>query len=158
MQAARFLARHADRRDEVLAAGQRFRLAMAGNHCQGTLFRDGGHLITPELEERIDRIAACYPGFYIGRFDIRYRDVRRFMAGEDLAIVELNGATAESTNIYDPNRSLLDAYRLLFRQWSLVFTIGAANRASGIAGSSVGRVIDLVRAHLRSKVAFQTAD
>lgn len=158
MQAARFLVRHADRRDEVLQAGHRLRLVMAGNHCQGTLFRDGGHLITRELEERIDGIAASYPGFYIGRFDIRYRDVRRFMAGEDLAIVELNGATAESTNIYDPERSLVGAYRQLFRQWSLVFAIGAANRARGIAGSSAGRVFDLVRAHLRTKVAFQTAD
>ena len=158
MQAARFLARHADRRDEVLHAGQRLRLVMAGNHCQGTLFRDGGHLITRELEACIDGIAASYPGFYIGRFDIRYRDVGRFMAGKDLAIVELNGATAESTNIYDPERSLVEAYRQLFRQWSLVFAIGAANRARGAAGSSAGRVFDLVRAHLRSKVAFQTAD
>jgi len=158
MQAARFLARHADRRDEVLRAGQHLQLAMAGNHCQGTLFRDGGHLITRELEQRIDGIAARYPGFNIGRFDIRYRDVRRFMAGEDLAIVELNGATAESTDIYDPERSLISAYRQLFHQWSLVFAIGAANRANGVAGSSARRVFDLVRAHLRSKVAFQTAD
>ena len=158
MQATRFLARHAERRDEILAAGQRIRLAMAGNHCQGTLFRDGAHLITPALEERIDSIAACYPGFYVGRFDIRFRDGRRFMAGEDLAIVELNGATAESTNIYDPDRSLIAAYRQLFRQWSLVFAIGAANRANGVVGSPAGRVFDLVRAHLRSKVAFQTAD
>ena len=80
------------------------------------------------------------------------------MAGEDLAIVELNGATAESTNIYDPDGSLLHAYRLLFRQWSLVFAIGAANRARGVAASSTRRVIDLVRAHLKSTVAFQTAD
>jgi hypothetical protein len=42
--------------------------------------------------------------------------VGRFEARDDLAIVELNGATAESTNIYDPSRSLLAAYRTLFAQ------------------------------------------
>ena len=88
--------------------------------------------MTPALERRIDEIARAYPGFYIGRFDIRYTDVEAFKAGQDLAIVELNGATGESTNIYDPDGSLLRAYRLLFRQWALVFTIGAANRAAGL--------------------------
>ena len=89
----------------VLASGERFPLAMAGNHAQGTLFRNGAHLITPALEKRIDEIARAYPGFYIGRFDIRYTDVEAFKAGRDLAIVELNGATGESTNIYDPDGS-----------------------------------------------------
>jgi hypothetical protein len=46
------------------------------------------------------------------------------MRGDDFAIVELNGASSESTNIYDPSRSLFQAYRTLFRQWALVFRIG----------------------------------
>ena len=158
MQAWTFLSRHADGRYRVLAAGERLPLAIAGNHAQGTLFRDGRHLITPALEERIDGIASLYEGFYIGRFDIRYGDVDRFKAGEDLAIVELNGATAESTNIYDPAASLVSAYRQLFRQWSLVFAIAAANQRSGAPSGSAGRVIELLRAHLTAEVAFETSD
>lgn len=102
IQAETYLARHAGSLERVLAAGERLPLTIAGNHCQGTLFRDGRHLLTPALEARIDRVAQAYPGFYIGRFEIRYSDVERFKAGEDVAIVELTGATAESTNIYDP--------------------------------------------------------
>jgi membrane protein DedA with SNARE-associated domain len=158
MQAPTFLARHASELDQVPPAGHRIALAMAGNHCQGTLFRDGEHLITPDLERRIDAIARSYRGFFIGRFDIRYTDVDRFKSGEDLAIVELNGATAESTNIYDPKSSLLAAYRQLFRQWSLVFAIGAANRADGAPTASVQRLLDLLRAHLSSRPAFTTSD
>jgi hypothetical protein len=45
--------------------------------------------------------------------------------------VELNGASSEATNIYDARNSLISAYRTLFRQWKLVFAIGAANRAPG---------------------------
>lgn len=158
MQAARFLARHDGERDRVLARGERFALAIAGNHAQGTLFKDGRRLITAALEERIDEIARTYAGFFIGRFDIRYRDVDRFTAGEDLAIVELNGATAESTNIYDPESSLLDAYRQLFRQWSLVFAIGAANQRLGARGTPLARLVALIRAHRAARVAFQTSD
>jgi membrane protein DedA with SNARE-associated domain len=158
MQAATFLARHGALRTWVLAAGERLRLAFAGNHAQGTLFRDGHHLITPALEDRIDQIARSYPGFFIGRFDVRYADVERFKAGDDLAIVELNGATAESTNIYDPHSTLASAYRQLFRQWSLVFAIGDANLRRGAGRLTVARLVALLRAHRTTRVAFDVSD
>ena len=154
MQAGTFLQRHRGELSRVLALGERLQLAIAGNHAQGTLFRDGRRLLTPALERRIDDIARACPGFFVGRFDIRYSDEEAFKAGQDIAIVELNGATAESTNIYDPDSSLLDAYRQLFRQWSIVFEIGAANRAGGAPVSSRRRLLELVRAHLATPVAF----
>ena len=158
LQAATFAVRHREVLKRVLADGERFPLAIAGNHAQGTLFRDGRHLITPALETRIDEIARAYPGFYVGRFDIRYSDVEAFKAGHDLAIVELNGATAESTNIYDPDGRLFSAYRLLFRQWAIVFAIGAANRALGAPASSMRRLIELVRTYQTTPVVFPVSD
>jgi len=158
LQARVFLSRHRDASTRIPADGERVRLALAGNHAQGTLFRDGAHLMTPELEARIDGLARHRPGLFIGRFDIRYRSVDAFKAGRDIAVVELNGATAESTNIYDPDCSLWSAYRLLFRQWFLVFAIGAANRAAGAPVSSLGRLASLIRTHLTTRVAYQVSD
>jgi membrane protein DedA with SNARE-associated domain len=158
MQANTFLLRHDAQRLRVPAAGERVALAIAGNHCQGTLFRDGSQLITPALEARIDEIARACHGFFIGRFDIRYSSVEGFRAGEDLTIIELNGTTAESTNIYDPDRSLCSAYRQLFRQWQLVFQIGAANRALGAPSMSTAHLLRLLRAHRNSAPAFATSD
>jgi membrane protein DedA with SNARE-associated domain len=150
MQAGQFIRRHRAVRSHVLEPGRRFQLGFAGNHAQGALFLDGGHLMTPALENRIDEIARGHPGFFVGRFDIRYSNEALFKAGRDVAIVELNGATAESTDIYDPSRTLLDAYRQLFRQWSIVFQIGAANRSGGAPVSSRRRLFNLVRVHLTS--------
>jgi membrane protein DedA with SNARE-associated domain len=147
MQARTFLKRHAAQRRRIPARGERFPLAWAGNHCQGTMFRDGAHLMTPELERAVDEIARAFPGFHFGRFDVRYTDRDAFMAGKDLAIVELNGVTSESTNIYDPSRSLLSAWRTLFRQWDLLFRIGAANRARAVPPAGPLRL-------LRSVLAF----
>jgi len=158
LQASTFAARHAACLNEVLAAGQRFALAVAGNHCQGTMFRNGRHLLTPQLERRIDEIARAYPGFFIGRFDVRYSDVARFRAGCDLAIVELNGVTSESTDIYDPDRALSDAYRQLFRQWSIIFEIGAANRARGVQVSSCARLFKLAHEHLTATAPMSLSD
>jgi hypothetical protein len=158
LQGAVFLRRHGPVADVVLASGERLQLAIAGNHAQGTMFRDGAHLWTPELERGIDEIAGHVPGFFIGRFDVRYRDVEAFKAGRDLAIVELNGATAESTNIYDPDTSLVHAYRTLFRQWSLVFAIGAANRDRGAVPTPFGRLVRLVFVHLTTTPPHPLSD
>jgi membrane protein DedA with SNARE-associated domain len=158
MQAKTFLVRLAKGRAAVPAEGERVALGLAGNHAQGTMFKDGQHLITPALEATVDAIAREYEGFFIGRFDVRYSDRDAFMAGRDLAIVELNGATAECTNIYDPDHSLFSAYRALFLQWRLVFEIGAANRRNGGAPSSTSRLLQLVRAHLRASTPFPVSD
>jgi membrane protein DedA with SNARE-associated domain len=158
LQADTFLARHRDSLSRVPEDGLRVPLAVAGNHAQGTMFRDGGHLWTAALERRIDDIARAHPGFYVGRFDVRYESVDAFKEGRGLAIVELNGATAESTDIYDPDRSLLSAYRRLFQQWSIVFAIGAANRAAGAPATPTRRLIGLVHAHLTRQSAFQLSD
>jgi hypothetical protein len=63
-------------------------------------------------------------------------------------VLELNGVTAESTDIYDPGNSVVDAWRKLMRQWRLAFEIGAANRARGAA---VTPVADLVRLMWRNR-------
>ena len=158
MQAGTFLARHHARRDVVVPAGETFRLAVAGNHCQGTMFRDGERLRTPELEEAIDRIARGYDGFYFGRFDVRYADEAEFRKGRGFTIIELNGATSESTNIYDPANSLFSAWRTLFRQWSLLFRIAALNRARGHCVTSATNLWREIRGHYRNRTASLIAD
>ena len=158
LQAATFVARHRAGLARVLGIGERFALAIAGNHSQGTLFRDGWHLWTPALEQRVDEIARAYPGFHVGRFDVRYAEVEAFRAGRDLAIVELNGVTSEPTNIYDPDGTLLNAYRHLFRQWAIIFAIGAANRRAGARVSSLRRLIELARGHLAAATPLPISD
>lgn len=150
-QARIYLERFRDQENLVIPAGEAFRLGVAGNHCQGTMFLDGSHLITPALEARIDAIARQTEGFWIGRFDVRYRDPEAFKAGTDLAIIELNGASAESTNLYDPSFSLLRAYRILFRQWELLYRIGAANARAGHPVTPVDEVWRQVRDYYRTR-------
>jgi len=126
-----YLRRFAHRRSEILFAGEVLKLVETGNHAQGCIFRDGRRLRTNALERVIDNISRKVPGFYIGRYDIRYENEEDFKQGRNFQIVELNGASSEATNIYDARNSLISAYGTLFRQWKLVFAIGAANRARG---------------------------
>ena len=158
MQAGVFLNRFADESEEVIPVGETRSLAVSGNHAQGTLFRDGAHLHTDALEARVDEIARRYDGFYFGRFDVRYTDPEAFKRGEDLAIVELNGVTSESTNLYDPDKSLRWAYGVLFAQWREAFTIGAINRRRGAEVTSMWRVWRKMRHHFRHRTRHGRAD
>lgn len=126
-----YLGRHAARLDEVPAAGQAIRLAFAGSHSRGAIFRNGNALVTPAMEARFDAIARSLPEFYFGRFDIRFADFAQVQAGEAFTIVQANGAGAESTHIWDRRTTLVQAWTDLMRQYRLLFQIGRANRDRG---------------------------
>jgi membrane protein DedA with SNARE-associated domain len=136
-----YFRRHGTHLDSVIAEGVEFQLVFAGNHAQGAVFRDGTHLVTPELHARIDEIAREIPEFYFGRFDIRFHSMESFLRGEDFTIVELNGAGAEATHIWDARATLGGAYKTLFRQFEILFEIGAHNRRRGHSPLTAVQVI-----------------
>ena len=142
-----YLRNNSKRAHDVPAAGEKVQLVEIGTHCRGAIFLDGSHTITPVLEETIDRIASTFDGFFFGRFDIRVPTVEDFMSGQNLKVIELNGVTSEATHIYDPNLSLINAYRVLFEQWRIAFEIGHRNRQRGARPSSVMQLLQMIWAY-----------
>ena len=126
-----FLPRHADKLDMVLKDRERYRIAFAGSHSRGTIFRDGNHLITPGMEAAWDKLSKQIPEFYFGRFDVRFSDYKDLETLKNIKIVEVNGAGAEATHIWDPTTSIIDAYKVLMEQYRLMFEIGAMNKKRG---------------------------
>jgi membrane protein DedA with SNARE-associated domain len=131
LQSPTLLGRFHARRDEVPAPGEIIRLVEAGNHAQGCLFRDGMHLHSALLEDRIDAISRELKGFFIGRYDVRYAKADDLRSGREFAIIELNGVAGEPTSAYDASRGITSAFSLLFRHWELAFSIGNENRKRG---------------------------
>jgi hypothetical protein len=124
-----FFERVGERRLEVPARGEAVRLAVSGNHCQGTLFLDGADLITPDLTRAITRVVLGFRGGYdFGRLDLRYESDELLRRGAGFVVIEINGLSSESTNMYDPSMSLWRSYRILCGQWRELFRIGAARR------------------------------
>jgi membrane protein DedA with SNARE-associated domain len=153
-----YLKRFASRRNEILMPGEMLKLVETGNHAQGCIFGDGMHLYTEDLERVIDEISQKLPGFFIGRYDIRYENEGDFKQGRNFQIIELNGATSEATSVYDARNSLFSAYRTLFQQWRLVFAIGAINKANGQMPSSLTTLWRNWRQYSAAALSFPLAD
>jgi len=156
--ANKYLTRFKGRENEVLAVNHQLKLVEAGNHAEGCIFRDGMHLLTPTLADRIDEISKNVSGFFVGRYDIRFPSLDDLQRGENFQIVELNGAASEATSIYDAKNSVFAAYRTLFRQWDIVFAIGAANRNSGISPTPLATLWRAWRDYSRVSATYPSTD
>jgi membrane protein DedA with SNARE-associated domain len=158
IMAKTYLQRHRAIRNNVLVPGQILKLVEAGNHCQGCIFRDGMHLWSEKLDACIDEISRKVPGFFIGRYDVRYPSEADIMNGENFKIVELNGASSEATSIYDARNSVFRAYATLFKQWDLVFAIGAANRKLGHRPATIALIREEWRKYQARSACYPLAD
>ena len=135
--------------DRVPPPGERIVLEERGNHSYGCEFRDGGHLETPALADAIEKLSRGIEGFFFGRYDIRGATVPDMQAGR-FKVIELNGVSSEATNLYDPRNTLRAAYATLFRQWTLAFRIGSANRARGARPTALWPLLRGVMTHFRN--------
>ena len=122
--AATYFSRFQAKVNSVPALGEKICISTCGNHCQGAIFKDGRDLNSPKLLAAVEKLVQQLPDFYFGRLDIRYLNQEALKAGRNFKIVEINGAGSEATHIWDPQTSLLEAYRVLFEQWGILFEIG----------------------------------
>ncbi len=126
-----YLPRLEGRLDDVPAPGEPVQLVFTGNHCKGSIFRNGCKDATPALTRRLDEIIGDVTEFHFGRIDVKAASIEALRRGEDFEIIELNGVGSEATHIWDSRTTLWEAYRAQFYHYREAFRIGAMNRARG---------------------------
>jgi len=123
--------RHSARWNDVIPRGEPYRLVFSASHCRGAVFRDAEELIDQGLSEALDKIFSDIPGFYYGRLDVKFKNMKNLSAGGDFDIIEINGASSESINIWDRNAGLSKAVRTLLQQYHTLFKLGHVSRKRG---------------------------
>ena len=116
----------------VLPEGKTEILIPYGNHARGTKFLDDSHMADGDLTYMIDRLCRQIRGFYYGRLDIRFNSWEELKAGKNFSVIEINGAGAEPTHMYDPKHSLFYAWREIIRHWKILWRISIDNNKKGI--------------------------
>ncbi len=119
--------------NEIIAANEKRNLVPFGNHARGAKFMDASDLISPKLNDVIDKMCQEIPEFYFGRLDIMYESIADLENGNHFLIVEINGAGSEPTHIYDPKHSLFFAWRELARHITYMYKISRQNHKKGVS-------------------------
>lgn len=117
--------------DDIIPAGERYKLVSIGNHVRGAAFEDGSQHITRAMNRVFNTIVGEVPGFFIGRFDVRYSSLDSLKRGDEFTIIEYNGAGGEPTHIWDPRTSIFKTYAGLLRHCKYLYAVGAENRRMG---------------------------
>ncbi|EHH68508.1 ATP-grasp domain-containing protein [Gluconobacter morbifer] len=153
-----YLPRLAGREKTVLAKGEEMQLVFAGNHCKGSVFRDGRADTTPELTARLDAIMKDVPDFHFGRVDVKAASIEALRRGEDFRIIEINGVGSEATHIWDRRTTLWEAYRAQFSHYRQTFLIGAANKSRGWKSSGAFNMLHSWRKQRRLLASYPLND
>jgi hypothetical protein len=122
---------HGDGLNFVLQEGEKMIVSPFGNHSRGSKFLDVSHLADEKLTNVIDSICKQIPDFYFGRLDIRFDTWEALKEGRNFSIIEVNGAGAEPTHIYDPRHSLFFAWKEIIRHWFILNRISRMNHKKG---------------------------
>ena len=143
--------RYGDKLQEILQSGEKLNLQPIGNHCLGTKFLSGQHLINSDLVEVFDTIAENIPGFYQGRFDLKVSDLGSLYKGENIRILELNGVTSEPGHIYDPKLNLIEAYRYTASNMKITSDISIENQKLGLKVTPFRTMLKLIFNHFSER-------
>jgi len=141
---------------EIPAQGESIQLVELGTHCRGAVFLDGNRYKSDALLAKLDEVLSKYTGFGFGRFDLRVPSGEALTVGENIQILELNGVSSESTDIYDPKNGIFHAWRVLCQQWRVAFEIGVANRSKGATVPTLSEVLTVLRGH-RERSPYQAS-
>jgi len=118
-------------KNTILPFGEKYLLSTIGNHCRGSMFLDFSDKITPQLTDTINNYCKQINGFYFGRFDIKFNSWEELEQGKNFKVIELNGAGAEPTHIFDPKHSYFFALKEMAKHWKLMADIANVNKKLG---------------------------
>lgn len=149
-QMSRFEQEFPDLLNKIPAALEKVLLEPIGNHCRGTKFLNGNHLVTPEMRAAFEAICRKIKGVQYARFDLKSASAEALQRGE-FKVMELNGVLGEPAHIYDPAHGMLRAYRDLWRHWSILFRLHRAQKNSGEYPTSHRKALQLAQAYFRYK-------
>ncbi len=107
--------------------GKKIKVVEIGNHCRGTHFINGNHLIDKQLHQTFDELNQKVSGWNYGRVDVRCESIEALKMG-DFKIIEINGVLSEPTHIYDASQSSYwQAVKEIARHWKILYQVATKN-------------------------------
>lgn len=132
LQIERFRKEYPHKLEMIPVEGEVKLLEPVGTRAKGTTYLKANSLVNEGMIATFDSIAKKIDGFYFGRFDVRCRTEEDVITGQQMRILELNGAGAEPEHIYDPEGSVFAAWASLFYHAHLLYKVSVTNHRNGV--------------------------
>ncbi len=126
------LVKHKNKLEQVLPTDEVFCLSPALNLSRGGKLVSLQHEIDSRLLAVFDRLSHYTKYFYYGRYDIKCASVEDLKNGQHFSILEFNGSGAEPHHIYGNNLTLIQAYRIVWQHWKILYQISKINHHNGV--------------------------
>lgn len=143
-------AKYAQDLNRILEEGEVMFLEPVGNHCRGTEFLSGQHIINDKLIKVFDKITQKLEGFDYGRFDLKITNLDDLYKGEGIKILELNGVNAEPAHVYDKTYNLFKAYKDVKHQLDIIYSIYMVKYKNKKHTLTLAQIVYDIKAHLNS--------
>ncbi|QNL21672.1 D-alanine--D-alanine ligase [Hyphobacterium sp. CCMP332] len=140
--------RYPQKSDYIPKNGEQFLIEPIGNHSRGTIFLNAMDKIDVHLVDVMNQLLIPVTGFNYGRLDIRTKSWEELKAGRNFKVLEINGANSEPAHIYNPNSSILKAYKTLFQHWKYMHRIAVYNRKKGLVSENFSELFRAFRSYL----------
>lgn len=118
------------RLQEVLKDGEVVDAGGIGNWDLGASYIERPLLNTPEVQKQFTRIMSEIAIFNYARIDFKCKNYLDIVKA-DIKILEINGVKGEPVHLYDQKYSLFQAYRIIFRHWSIIRQLSLLNIRNG---------------------------
>ncbi|MEJ7769559.1 MAG: hypothetical protein WKF89_17195 [Chitinophagaceae bacterium] len=123
--------KHENRLQEIMPAGEVFKLSWAANLSRGAKLVTLAHEADDRLLKVFDELSHFTKSFYYGRYDIKCQSIEDLKEGKNFSILEYNGSGAEPHHIYGSGNNLFQAYKILLHHWKVLYEISKYNHRNG---------------------------
>jgi len=118
-------------KNRIIGNNEQFFLEYVAHRSKNCTFKNFNHIYSKKLIETFSSITSKMENFHFGRFDIKVNKVEDLIYGNDLKILEVNGANSQPIHIFDPDYSFYKCYRDLHAHWYLIYQISKKNSSMG---------------------------
>ena len=141
--------KHQSRLQQVISAGEIFKLAWVANLSRGGKMVNIEHEKDDRLLKFFDDLSHSSKHLFYGRYDIKCTSVEDLKAGKNFSILEFNGTGAEPHHMYGNGNSLLQAFKIIMYHWNVMYHIARYHHKKGVPYKTLREGLSFTRASNR---------
>jgi hypothetical protein len=132
--------------EHILEVDETFNVDFRANVDCGATILDRREFMDEELRQSVSKIMKPYPHFFYGRLDIKSKTLKDVITG-NFKVMEVNGIKGEALHIYDRKFTIWQAYKEIFKHWSIILKLAKQNLEKGFKCPSIVQSINFMKQH-----------